>query len=280
MRTSMTSQSQFVRYLISQKQARWESSFAFTAFPRIFLAVVALFCASMLFAAPPMAAQTQATPHAAPPAHKATHPQAHRGKPHPGVSKTAAALAKEAPKPPEAPKWPANDHAVPASVIWDSQGLRIDASNSSLMQILKDVQTATGAEVQGMATDQRVFGAYGPGLARDVLSQLLQGSGYNVLMIGDLGKGAPRQIVLSARDAGSAKGAGDKGAAGSGDDDTAEAEPEEQPQQQPVAQPVQPGFGPGGLPRSPQQIMQEMQQRQQQLNQQQGQPPPPQPPPN
>jgi hypothetical protein len=148
------------------------------------------------------------------------------------------------------------------------------------MQILKDVQTATGAEVQGMATDQRVFGAYGPGLAREVLSQLLQGSGYNVLMIGDLGKGAPRQIVLSARDAGSAKGAGDKGAAGSGDDDTAEAEPEEQPQQQPVAQPVQPGFGPGGLPRSPQQIMQEMQQRQQQLNQQQGQPPPPQPPPN
>lgn len=147
------------------------------------------------------------------------------------------------------------------------------------MQILKDVQTATGAEIVGMSADQRVFGVYGPGLARDVLSQLLQGSGYNLLMIGDLGKGAPRQIVLSAKKAGDGKSATDKSGAVPTDDDTAEAEPEEQPQQQIVPQPARPGFGPGGLPRSPQQIMQEMQQRQQQLNQLQGQPPPPPAPP-
>jgi hypothetical protein len=271
MRTSITSQSKFMPCPISQKQARLKSP---SAFPRILLAALALFFTSMVFAAPPMAAQTQATPHAVPPAHKA---QAHRGKPHPGVSQAAVVAAPEAPKPPEPPKWPANDHAVPASVVWDSQGLKIDASNSSLMQILKEVQTATGAEVLGMATDQRVFGAYGPGLARDVLSQLLLGSGYNVLMIGDLGKGAPRQIVLSARNAAGPKDAADK-TPSTGDDDAAEAEPEEQPQQQIVPQPVQPGFGPGGLPRTPQQIMQEMQQRQQELNQQ-GQPQPPQPPP-
>jgi len=236
-----------------------------------------LFSAPFVLAATAPTAQTPATPHAAAPAHKAIHPQSHSRKGHPAGAHAVAAPAPETPKAPEPPKWPAIEDAAPASVVWDSQGLRIDASNSSLHQILKDVETATGAEVVGMGDDQRVFGAYGPGLARDVLYQLLQGSGYNVLMVGDLGKGAPRQIVLSSRKGGDTKGAADK-TASTGDDDTAEAEPEEPPQQQPVAQPIRPGFGPGGLPRSPQQIMQEMQQRQLQLNQQQGQPPQPPPP--
>ena len=126
-----------------------------------------------------------------------------------------------------------------------------------------------------MGDDQRVFGAYGPGLARDVLSQLLQGSGYNVLMIGDLGKGAPRQIVLSSRKDGDVKGAGDKAAAGDEDAPDNDAE-EQQPQQPPGGQPIRPGFAPGGAPRTPQQIMQELQQRQQQMNNQQ--PPQPQQP--
>ena len=60
-------------------------------------------------------------------------------------------------------------------MVWDSQGLKIDASNSSLAQILKDVATATGARWQGLEQDQRIFGSYGPGPARDVLTQLLDG---------------------------------------------------------------------------------------------------------
>jgi hypothetical protein len=221
----------------------------------------------LLFAFPLLAAQTPAAPAATPPAHKAVHPRPHPGKavPKATVHKTlqnAAAAAPEKTKAPEAPKWPANDHPAQAAVTWDSQGLRIDAANSSLQQILKDVETATGADVEGMGDDERVFGAYGPGLARDVLSQLLHGSGYNVLMIGDLGKGAPRQIVLSARHAGDTSAAGRSGATAS-DEDAAENDAEEQPQQQPAPQPARPAFGPGGPPRSPQQIMQEMQQRQQ-----------------
>ena len=50
-----------------------------------------------------------------------------------------------------------------------------------------------------MNSDERVFGAYGlRSQARDVLAQLLQGSGYNVIMIGDQGQGTPRQLLLSA----------------------------------------------------------------------------------
>ena len=103
------------------------------------------------------------------------------------------------PPPPEPPHWPANDRPADASVTWDSHGLLITAQNSSLKQILDDVSAATGAKVEGLGADQRIFGAYGPGKAREVLSQLLDGTGYNVLMIGDQGEGTPRQIVLTSR---------------------------------------------------------------------------------
>lgn len=97
------------------------------------------------------------------------------------------------------PNWPANDRPSLAQVVWDSRGLRILASNSSLAQILKEVSVKTGATLEGLGDDQRIFGSYGPGTAHDVLSQLLDGSGYNVLLIGDQGQGTPRRIVLSAR---------------------------------------------------------------------------------
>jgi hypothetical protein len=174
------------------------------------------------------------------------------------------------PPEPEQPKWPAFDPAAQASVIWDSQGLRIDAANSSLQQILKDISTATGAKVDGLTADQRVFGVYGPGQARDVLSQLLQGSGYNVIMIGDQGQGTPRQILLSPRQAASNQGAARPTPANSNDD---ENDVEDQPAT-PEPAPARPGFPPGAPPRSPQQIMQEMQERQR-MQQQQPQPPPP-----
>jgi hypothetical protein len=178
---------------------------------------------------------------------------------------------------PELPKWPAFDHPVQASIVWDSQGLSIEANNSSLQQILKDVSTATGAKVDGFSSDERVFGAYGPGKPSDVLSQLLQGSGYNVIMVGDEAGGVPRQIQLSPRQTANAPPA----AARSVPNSTAE---EEEPEEQPTPEeppPNRPGFQPGAPPHSPQQILQEMQQRQQRMQQQpNGQPPTPNSPQN
>jgi hypothetical protein len=186
------------------------------------------------------------------------------------------------------PKWPANDSPNRASVTWDSRGLRIDASNSSLQQILHDVSQETGTKVEGMGSDQRVYGSYGPGQAREVISQLLQGSGYNLLLAGDLGSGAPRQIVLSPRHngAGSAATAEAPQQENNSDDDIPDnSEVEEQPQpppQQPIpVQPnpnaVRPGFGPNGPIRTPQQVMEEMQRQQLQQQQQQGNQPNSQP---
>jgi len=181
-----------------------------------------------------------------------------------------------APKPPD---WPANAEPSAATVEWNSKGLQINASNSSLQQILKDVATATGAKVSGLGTDQRVFGSYGPGPARDVLSELLVGSGYNVLMVGEQGQGTPREIVLSKQASGSSQRQTNSQSQ-SNDDSGANSDVDEQPQAPPQPQaPLQApapvnnnpsGFGPGGgqpQPRTPQQILQEMQQRQQQIEQ-------------
>ena len=107
-------------------------------------------------------------------------------------------LAPPAPKP---PNWPANDPPGPASVVWDSHGLAVAATNSSLAQILKEVSVDTGVKIEGFSRDERIFGTYGPGPARDVLSQLLDGTNYDVLMIGDQGQGTPRQVVLTLRPA-------------------------------------------------------------------------------
>jgi hypothetical protein len=188
-------------------------------------------------------------------AHKAAHAHARKGKAH--VAAAAAALASkqaapapEQPKAPEAPHWPANEHAALAAVTWDSHGLRIEATNSSLQQILKDVSTATGAKVEGLGADERVFGEFGPGQARDVISKLLHGSGYNVIMIGDQGQGAPRQIVLSSRNSGDAQASAKKSGTDADEDDAAD-DVEDQPQAPPAPQ-IRPGFAPGGQQRPPQ----------------------------
>lgn len=226
-------------------------------------------------------AQTPQGPSATSAQQQTTHPRSHSTKSH--------AAAPEPPPAPPPPNWPVNDHANPASVTWDSRGLRIEASNSSLQAILRQVSVATGTKVEGMGADQRVYGAYGPGQAREVLSQLLQGSGYNVLLAGDLGMGAPRQIVLSSRHGREAAPGGvnrpNPGQDANNDEDVPDNEVEEQPPPpppQPMAPnqaPMQPGgFGAPGTVRTPQQVLEEMQQRQllqqqQQQQQQQNNPP-------
>jgi len=229
------------------------------------MAIAALVRAVPLLANQPSAVQP--TPATAAAARKPLHPRqrAHAVPSAKPVALPVVPAVPVAPPEPELPRWPANDSPSPASVTWDSHGLRIDADNSSLAQILRDVATATGATVEGFATDQRVFGSFGPGQARDILAQLLQGSGYNILLVGEQGQGTPRQILLSlgneAMHAASANPSGSP--APSDDDDADNDEPAPQPEPQ----------RPPGLPaRSSQQMQQEIQQRQRQMQQRGGMP--------
>lgn len=231
-------------------------------FAPLALLAVALCGVQMLCAQTPSAAVHPSK------AHKAAHPHKRPvAAPAPAPAPPVAPVAATPPAP-ELPQWPANEKPAKAAIAWDSQGLRIDAANSSLEEILMEVATLTGAKLEGFDADQRVFGAFGPGQARDVLSQLLLGSGYNVMMIGDQGQGTPRRIVLSPRHPGSAQPAVNSVPANSDEDADTEEPPQQPPQQNPP--PMRPGFAPGA--RNPQQM--------QQMHPQPGQPQPPSDPQN
>ena len=204
----------------------------------------ALLAAAILCPASHAAAQaSQPAPATTSQPHKATAAQKrHRkaaGKPAAEVQAAPAPVPEVDPAPP-APKWPANEEPNSATISWDSHGLKIDASNSSLNQILKEVATDTGARLAGLGKDQRIFGAYGPGPAREVLSKLLDGTGYNVLMTGGQGTAPPTQIVLSTRgQVGQQPQARTRPA--SEEDADEDEQPADEPElPQPVAQPQQP----------------------------------------
>lgn len=54
-------------------------------------------------------------------------------------------------------------------------------------------------QLDGLGGDERVFGKFGPGVPREVLTALLNGTSYNVVMVGDLPNGAPRELLLTHR---------------------------------------------------------------------------------
>ncbi|MGO9316756.1 MAG: hypothetical protein ACLPXT_04195 [Terracidiphilus sp.] len=210
--------------------------------------LVATLCGALM-----LRAQAPATAVSSFPAHKPAHQHKRPVAVLVQTSTTQVTVAPTTPPAPEIPKWPANEKPSPASVTWDSQGLRIDAANSSLAQILSDVSTVTGATVEGFDADQRVFGVFGPGPARDVLSQLLQGSGYNVILIGDQGQGTPREILLSLRHAGTKTTA----AVNPNPAPISEEDSDTDEQPQPGQPPNRSGFVPGRPPLTPQQMQQQ-----------------------
>ncbi len=165
--------------------------------------------------------------------------------------------------------------AKPAQVTVAPGTLAIKADNSSLSQILQEISKSTGMKVDGLGRDDRIFGSYGPGEPREVLLSLLEGSGYNVLMIGD-NKGAPRQLSLSQRAAGNAVAstAPARNNREPDDDEIEQEQPQAPPEQpQPVVQ--TPSGNPDGMqqPRNPAEIQQELLRLRQQQQQQQGQQP-------
>jgi hypothetical protein len=93
---------------------------------------------------------------------------------------------------------------LPAAVSTGNNELTVRANNSSLAQILHQVSSKTGMQLDGLGGDERVFGSFGPGAPREVLTALLNGTSYNVVMVGDLPNGAPRELLLTRRAGGKA----------------------------------------------------------------------------
>ncbi len=206
--------------------------------------------------------------------------------------------------------------AVPPQVSFQNNELTIVAPNSTLADILRAVRKQTGADIEVPSAPERVVTRLGPGPARDVLSDLLNGSRFNYVLLGAPGNdtlltrvvlvpkaGQPQQPTPTVaanstpqedqppaaeaenapapeQDASqeSTDSEANDDSANNGDDTGDQAADADQ---QAPANPDQPGV------KTPQQMLQEMQQRQLQLQQQQqtGQPVtpgsgmPPHPPP-
>jgi hypothetical protein len=242
------------------------------------LSVIALLAAPAILGGKNLPAQTQA-PQSTKPAQQqkavAKPAQPHsRAAAHARVASIEPRPAPEATAAPPlaapAPILPANQPPNQAKVSWDSRGLEIEASNSSLDQILQQVAADTGAKLEGLTQDQRIFGTYGPGPARDVLSKLLDGSGYNVLMIGGRDADAPLEVVFFVSAPISPQtAANNRNGSNSENDDAAEPLEPEPPPRPPMKTPF--GNGDSGSQETPQQIMQDVLGRQQKIDQQQQQ---------
>jgi hypothetical protein len=150
-----------------------------------------------------------------------------------------------------------------ADIETAQDSLTIKATNASLTQTLQRIADKTGMQIDGATGDERVFGTFGPGDPRDVLNSLLDGTAYNVIMVGALANGAPRELLLSARSTAGTSAPTPQPAPAAADDDSADSTPDDTPQ------PIQPrpmGMGPGGQmqPHSPQEMLQQLRQQQQQ----------------
>lgn len=161
----------------------------------------------------------------------------------PAASETAPSLLQQ----------PAQD----AKIVFDDNKLTIHADNSSLAGILHQVASSSGMKIEGLGGDERVFGTFGPGVPRDVLADLLDGTAYNVALIGDLSNGAPRELLLSPATHGAAAPA----TPATPTNQANEQEGEDVPQQPPQEAPQQPTVNTPATPgvRSPQQLFEQLQ---------------------
>lgn len=195
----------------------------------------------------------------------------------PGQPNAAADNAAGSPVPlaPQLPPSLLDKPPQPAKVVLTGGELSVEADNSSLHAILDAIETTSGMTVDGFGKDQRIFGQYGPGNPRDILSSLLDGAGYNILMVGATDAGTPRTVLLTQRNNASPTPSVASNEPQDEDQDSQDNNPPE-----PVNPIVRPPLNSGppevpdqnGRPKSPTEILQEMQRlRSQQQDQQQPQ---------
>lgn len=213
---------------------------------------------------------------------------------------------KKAPKKPELPPLASGPTGKPVpqmpldsikpiapTVTFQNGELTIVSPNSTLGDILRAVRKQTGAEIEIPEAQERVVTQLGPGPARAIVAELLNGSRFNYVLLGSpQDANVLTRVVLVAKSGpdnpppvpGAPAGAAQAQAApapaapenqdandaevledNSAPDDSAAAE---QQQQQAAEAEQQPAADQNGV-KTPQQMLQEMQQRQMQFQQQQ-----------
>jgi hypothetical protein len=111
----------------------------------------------------------------------------------PPTSPTALTPASPVAPSPAVPPQPPAHHA---QVVFAHGQLEITADDSSLNQILRDIGSQTGMKITGGVADQRVFGKYGPASPAEVLADLIDGTGSNMLLR-DNAANVPAELILT-----------------------------------------------------------------------------------
>ena len=89
---------------------------------------------------------------------------------------------------------------VPPQVSYQNAQLTIVAPNSTLGDILRAVTKQTGAEIEIPSAPERVVTHLGPGPAREVMAELLNGSRFNYVLLGSPANDAVlTRVVLVAK---------------------------------------------------------------------------------
>ena len=116
-----------------------------------------------------------------------------------------ATQVEETPAPPPPPPTLEQSPPTAPQVSLQNGQLTINASNSTLGQVLRAVQSRTGAavEIPPAAANERVVAQLGPGQPRDVLNSLLNGTRFNYVILGVNGDpGGVQRVILTPRQGG------------------------------------------------------------------------------
>lgn len=247
-----------------------------------------LLAACLALSAPESRAQAQ-PPQASP--QKAATVSSAAGHKSKGRAKKPEPVA-EVPQAPTAP--PTLEQQPPAApqVTYRNGQLSINSTNATLSQVLRSVQTQTGAsiDIPPGAGSERVVATLGPGAPKDVLASLLNGSKFNYVLLGEpKNPGAIQKVILLAK----SSAGGDSAVTTAQnnvrstppppqgveppEDEYQQPEPEVENQNLTPGQPGMPGsegltpdvINPAG--RTPEQMLQELQRMQQQQQQMQQQ---------
>ncbi len=197
-----------------------------------------------------------------------------------------APAAQRVPARPAVPLRPSQMPAVPPRVSLENGVLTIVAENSTMADILTQLRAATGIKIEtvGGPSGERVAARIGPAPVRDVILSLVQGSGYDFIILGVEGQpDAVERVILTPKTAAGAVTASAPQRSSPGynavyqapqpeptDDDGNEGfAPAPMPQPNPSEQNAAPGSGPA---KTPEQLLEELRRMEEQRNNPQGRP--------
>ncbi len=154
--------------------------------PRQNLGIALILVAGLLLPAGEIAAQTAPGSSA-----NAFYKAKHAPKKHPPATET--------PQPPPPPPTLEQQPPEPPQVTYRDGQLTITSTNATLAQVLRLVQTQTGAtiDVPSGGGSERVVATLGPGKPQNVLASLLNGSKFNYVILGvPNNPGAVQRVIL------------------------------------------------------------------------------------